>query len=123
MEEVELLHEEMRRVLAFLEWDGNRWKEHALRAPQRVNDASHPSTSPENKGPLEEGLRAYALHQASIRQRLVAAFAKQLHDIPAFIEMADQELAGGEEEVDIVDSMCNVCSGSPWLLSRYISKT
>jgi hypothetical protein len=34
MEEVELLHEEMRRVLAFLEWDGNRWKECALRAPQ-----------------------------------------------------------------------------------------
>jgi len=106
MEEVELLHEEMRRVLAFLEWDGNRWKECALRAPQRVNDASHPSNSPENKGLLEQGLRAYyALRQASIRQRLFAAFAKQWHDVLAFIEMADQELAGGEEEVDIVDSM------------------
>jgi len=105
MEEVKLLHEEMRRVLAFLEWDDNRWKECALRAPQRVNDASRPSTSPENKGPLEEGLRAYALRQASIRRRLFASFAKQWHDVLAFIEMADRGLAGGEEEVDRVDSM------------------
>jgi len=105
MEEVELLLEEMRRVLAFLEWDGNRWKERALRAPQRVNDTSHPSTSPENKGPLEEGLRAYALRQASIRQRLFATFAKQWHSVPAFIEMADRGLAGGEGEGETVNSM------------------
>jgi hypothetical protein len=97
-EEVELLLEEMCRVLAFLEWDGNRWKERALRAPQRVNDTGHPSTSPENKGPLEEGLRAYALRQASVRQRLFATFAKQWHGVPAFIEMADRRIAGGEEE-------------------------
>ena len=92
MEEVELLLEEMRRVLAFLEWDDNRWKERALHAPQRVNNASHPSTSPENKGPLEEGLRAYTLCQASVRRHLFETFANQWHDVLAFIEMADQEL-------------------------------
>ena len=67
-------------------------------------DASHPSTSPENKGPLEEGLRAYALRQAYVRQRLFTTFAKQWHDVPAFIEMADRGLAGGEEEEEAVNS-------------------
>ena len=105
MEEVELLLEEMHRVLTFLEWDGNRWKERALHAPQRLNDTSHPSTSPENKEPLEEGLRAYALRQASVRRRLFETFAKQWHDIPAFVEMADQGLAGGKEEGEVVNSM------------------
>jgi len=105
MEEVELLYEEMCQVLTFLEWDGNWWKECAFCAPQRVNDTSHPSTSPENKGPLEEGLRAYTLCQASVQWHLFAAFMKQWHDIPAFIEMAYQGFPGGEEEVDVVDSM------------------
>ena len=105
MEEVELLLEEMRRVLAFLEWDGNRWKERALRAPQRVNDATHPSTSLENKGPFEEGLRAYALRQTSVRRRLFETFAKQWHDVPTFVEIADRGLAGGEEEGEVVNSM------------------
>ena len=38
-EEVELLLEEMRLVLAFLEWDGDQWREHALCVPQRANSA------------------------------------------------------------------------------------
>jgi len=80
-EEVELLVEEMRRVLAFLEWDGDRWRQRALRVPQRVNSVNHPSTSLEHKGPLEEGLRAYALRQASVRQRLFDPFAKQWNDV------------------------------------------
>lgn len=102
MEEVELLLEEMRRVLAFLEWDVNRWKERTLRAPQRVNEVSEPSLSPENQGPLEEGLRAYAQRQASVRRRLFATFAKQWHDVPAFVKMADQGLSDSGEEAEVV---------------------
>lgn len=97
-EEVELLLEEMRRVLAFLEWDVNRWKQRALRVPQRVVSADLASSSPENKGPLEEGLRAYALRQASVRQRLFDTFAQQWNDVPAFIALADRGLADDMEE-------------------------
>ena len=75
-EEVELLLEEMHQVLAFLKWDVNRWKQCALRMPQRVISADLASSSPENKGPLEEGLRAYALRQASVRQCLFDTFAQ-----------------------------------------------
>ena len=97
-EEVELLLEEMRRVLAFLEWDVNRWKQRAARAPQRVSNTEHSSSSPENKGPLEEGLRAYALRQAAVRQRLFDTFAQQWHDVPAFIALADRGFADDCEE-------------------------
>ena len=63
-EEVELLLEEMRRVLAFLEWDRGRWERRAEEAPQRVHNTAHPSTlsaSLEKTATLKEGLRAYAL--------------------------------------------------------------
>jgi len=88
----------MRRVLAFLEWDVNRWKQRALRVLQRVNDTDLSSSSPENKGPLEEGLRVYALHQASVRQRLFDTFMQQWDDVPAFIALADWGLPDDSEE-------------------------
>jgi len=103
-EEVELLLEEMRRVLAFLEWDGDRWKKRALHVPQRINNAAHPSTpSPSltNKVALEEGLRAYTLRQASVRERLFKTFGQQWNDVAAFVSIADRELTddGGEAVV------------------------
>jgi len=96
-EEVELLVEEMRRVLKFLEWDRDRWKSRASHSPQSDN-APHPST-PASLGKmaaLEEGLKAYALRQASIRQRLFETFSQQWHDVPVFIEMTDRGLASDE---------------------------
>jgi len=104
MKEVKLLLE-MRQIPTFLEWDSNRWREVAQRIRQRVNSANHPSTSPEHNGPLEEGLRAYALLQASVRQCLFETFAKQWHDMPAFITIADWGLTDENEEVDVVDSV------------------
>jgi hypothetical protein len=99
-EEVELLFEEMRRVLAFLEWDRDRWKKRALNFPQRDSDnaagPSTPSASLVQKAVLEEGLRAYALHQASVHQHLFDTFGQQWHDIPAFIEITNQGLADDE---------------------------
>jgi hypothetical protein len=53
-EEVELLAEEMRRVLAFLEWQGNWWLERtALRPLEKITE--------------QEGLHAYAYCQAALR--------------------------------------------------------
>ena len=49
---------------------------------------------------FEEGLRAYALHQASVLQRLFNTFAQQWHDVPAFVAIADRGLADEEVVVD-----------------------
>ena len=54
-EEVELLKEEMRRTLKFLEWKSSLWSSKALFRPD------HPSSSA-----LHEGLNAYALRQANV---------------------------------------------------------
>jgi len=104
-EEVELLLEEMRRVLAFLEWDREQWKKRALDFPQRADAACPltPSVSQVEKAALEEGKRAYAFHQASVRQHLFGTFAKQWHDVPAFIALTDQALADDEREVEVGD--------------------
>lgn len=62
VEEVEPRVEEMRRVLAFLEWDRDRWKNCALHIRQ-ADTAIHPPT-PSSQGKtsaFEEGLRAYML--------------------------------------------------------------
>ncbi|KAG2106954.1 uncharacterized protein F5147DRAFT_746092 [Suillus discolor] len=60
-EEVELLLEEMRRVLAFLTWQAEWWKE---RSSLRMLDS--PST--------QEGLMAYACCQSALRLSLVSSF-------------------------------------------------
>jgi len=62
-EEVELLQEEMRRVLNFLEWHAQWWVERAGNRG-KVDDLG-----------LREGLPAYALRQASIRIKLREKFA------------------------------------------------
>ena len=77
-EEVELLLEEMRQVLAFLEWDRDQWNNHVLHV-READTAIHPPMplSQGNTAAFKEGLRVYALHQASICQRLFNTFAQQ----------------------------------------------
>jgi hypothetical protein len=77
-EEVELLPEEMRRLLEFLEWDGDRWNKHALHIHERTDSAIHFPTLLPSHGETAafENLRAYALRQASVRQRLFDTFAQ-----------------------------------------------
>lgn len=102
-EEVELLLEEMRRVLAFLEWDRDWWNKRALHIRRRADNVTHfptPSPSRGKTTAFEEGLRARALHQASVCQRLFNAFAQQWHDVPAFVAIADRGLADEEVVVD-----------------------
>ncbi|KAJ8579221.1 hypothetical protein M405DRAFT_939239 [Rhizopogon salebrosus TDB-379] len=60
-EEVELLEEEMQRVLRFLRWHATWWKEQAhRRACEKSADT--------------EGLQAYALRQADLRESLRERF-------------------------------------------------
>ncbi|KAG2122502.1 hypothetical protein DEU56DRAFT_873615 [Suillus clintonianus] len=64
-EEVELLHEEMRRVLQFLRWYAGWWYE-------KGQDCTHGGTADsDNEGPV-----AYALRQAQLRHDLADHFEK-----------------------------------------------
>ena len=95
-EEVELLLEEMRRVLAFLEWDRDRWNKRVLHICQRADGATQfPITLPPHgkTAVFAEGLKAYALCQASVRQRLFNTFMQQWHDVPTFVTIANHGLA------------------------------
>jgi len=62
-EEVELLLEEMCSVLAFLEWDKDRWKKRALHIRQRVDSDTcslAPSPTQGSTAAFEEGLQSFA---------------------------------------------------------------
>jgi hypothetical protein len=75
-EEVELLNEEMQQVLAFLDWKAGCWEERemecvwVLAAVVTVGETTTPTMPVMLEGALKEGLQAYALHQAAIRQNL-----------------------------------------------------
>ncbi|KAG1828061.1 hypothetical protein EV424DRAFT_1471297 [Suillus variegatus] len=68
-EEVELLTEEMRRVLEFFTWQQARWEEHGKAC---VGECAADI----------EGLRAYAARQANIRRRLADHFQLAEHSLP-----------------------------------------
>ena len=98
-EEVELLLEEMRRVLAFLEWDRDQWNKRALYVCQTADgttDSPSPQPSRGKTAGLEEDLQVYALRQASIRQCLFSTFAQQWHGVPAFTVLTDRGLTNEE---------------------------
>lgn len=83
---MELLAEEMRRVLAFLEWQGHWWHERAvLRPSEKITE--------------QEGLRAYAYRQAALRFAMRNSFQARWSFIP--------QLAVVLESVDV----CNDDSG------------
>ncbi|KAF8429324.1 hypothetical protein L210DRAFT_3418879 [Boletus edulis BED1] len=85
-EEVDLLFEEQERILRFLCWHATWWrdKENAW----TVNDPA-----------LQEGLRAYAERQATIRQDLKRTFEHMWRNMRQFLNIADEGLQG----VDSVD--------------------
>ncbi|KAG2107192.1 uncharacterized protein F5147DRAFT_746009 [Suillus discolor] len=65
-EEVDLLQEEMRRVLQFFNWQANWWEGQGVR---RVRTAAHHEATAQ-----DESLHAYASRQANICWRLAAHF-------------------------------------------------
>jgi hypothetical protein len=90
-----------RRCTTFLEWDRDRWNKCALHIRQRPDGASHfPTTLPPHETLFSEGLKAYALRQASVRQHLFNTFVQQWHDVPTFVAIADCGLADEEVMVD-----------------------
>lgn len=72
-EEVELLTEEMRRILQFFEWEAHRWNELGKEC------AIEPADS------LREGLIAYAARQASLRRALSRSFSASWADTLTFV--------------------------------------
>jgi len=95
--EVELLSEEMRRLLEFLEWDRDRRNKRVLHIHERADSATHCPTLLPSHGEtaaFEEDLRAYPLRWVSVCQSLFDTFARQWHGVPVFVAMADYERGG-----------------------------
>ena len=97
-EEVELLNEEMRWVLAFLDWEASHWEERAteriraLASAAAVGPGAAPTFPVIPGSPLDEGLQAYAHRQAAIRRKLFTRFAAQWKDVPTFIRLSNDML-------------------------------
>ncbi|PPQ76759.1 hypothetical protein CVT24_012280 [Panaeolus cyanescens] len=95
-EEVQLLREEMRRVLEFLEWKASWWKN---QAEARVLTGDKP---------LAEGLKAYAIRQ-SINQIGLKSKFKTLWDSPLELQGSDTvvtntgENMASDDEDEMVD--------------------
>jgi hypothetical protein len=77
-EEVELLQEEMRRVLTFCTWRESWWLERS-----RQSSANWPTPMPQGH---QEGLTTYGLYQASIQRHLRDGFERTWCDIPKLLE-------------------------------------
>ena len=96
-EEVQLLHEEMHRVLAFLDWKSSWWM--SKKVAEHVKGEA-----------LSEGLAAYAVEQAALKIRLKTAFQAiwkgPLEDVESAKEIsnADPEADDdGEDDKDVDD--------------------
>lgn len=81
---MDLLREEMRRVLKFLEWHTGWWTEHAAQKEDR------------EKG-FQEGFSAYAYRQASIRRRMKASFEELWHLVNEWVTLGDVTGKDNEE--------------------------
>ena len=98
-EEVELLNEEMRWVLAFLEWEARHWEEQAVERVQMEVPAAAADTTTSAipvvlEGTLDEGLQAYAQPQcqAAIWCKLLTCFSAQWNNVPTFIQSWNDRL-------------------------------
>ncbi|KAJ7741395.1 hypothetical protein B0H16DRAFT_1464573 [Mycena metata] len=90
-EEVMLLREEMRRVLRYLGWQANWWREHV--------SARTDNLSPD----VAAGIRAYALQQADLHEHLAVFFKTKwnMPALPAAQRMIALEVAAEDEEADL----------------------
>ncbi|KAG1785020.1 uncharacterized protein HD556DRAFT_1435293 [Suillus plorans] len=89
-EEVELLKEEMRRILQFFEWDAQCWDERGL------EDALHDMDDDDER----EGLIAYAKRQASLCRRLAESFRTSWTDTLALADIFNHSLVT-QQDMDI----------------------
>ncbi|KAF8442225.1 hypothetical protein L210DRAFT_3397494 [Boletus edulis BED1] len=82
-EEVELLVEEQRRVLKFLHWQSKWWLDR--QALMTVDDPA-----------LQQGLKAYAIRQATLMEDLAMQFQRMWNDTERYIMLADGHSDGVE---------------------------
>ncbi|KAJ7032307.1 hypothetical protein C8F04DRAFT_1262054 [Mycena alexandri] len=78
-EEVDLLEEEMRRILVFLEWRAWWWRGLKDNRPEVVETAT-----------MQEGFNAYAERQAVIQEKMKVRFEGNWKDVPRWIELGRQ---------------------------------
>ncbi|KAK7046356.1 CxC2 domain-containing protein [Favolaschia claudopus] len=83
-EEVDLLEEEMRRILVFLDWKAGWWRE--LNGRGDVRDPG-----------LKEGLVAYAERQAGIQEAMKQRFQSDWQDVARWIAMGREGAAASRE--------------------------
>ncbi|KAJ7149782.1 hypothetical protein C8R43DRAFT_887865 [Mycena crocata] len=88
-EQLNLLEEEMRRVLEFARWQATWWDSITAKRPAAPKDKHDQNPN---------GNIAYAKKQASRLRRLAELFEEQWRDIPDFIGMARTALGVSEEE-------------------------
>ena len=74
-EEVELLVEEQHRVIEFLHWQSKWWLD------RQALVQADPT--------FQEGLKAYAIRQATLREPLEKQFRRVWNDTQRYIELAD----------------------------------
>jgi hypothetical protein len=87
-EEVELLKEEMRRILQFFEWHAQCWDEHGL------EDALHDVVDDDER----EGRFAYAKRQASLCRRLAESFRTSWTDTLALADSFNDSLVTQQDK-------------------------
>ncbi|KAG2743102.1 hypothetical protein P692DRAFT_201841926 [Suillus brevipes Sb2] len=87
-EEVELLKEEMRRILQFFEWHAQCWDEHGL------EDALHDVVDDDER----EGRFAYAKRQASLCRRLAESFRTSWTDTLALVDSFNDSLVTQQDK-------------------------
>ncbi|KAG1893939.1 uncharacterized protein F5891DRAFT_1131100 [Suillus fuscotomentosus] len=94
-EEVDLLLEEMQRVLAYLEWEIGAC-------------SSHVTMRQLNKVPEQEGLEAYAFRQVGLHADMRRSFQGIWHNVPVLVESTIDvvdEISVSAEETDRVPSL------------------
>ncbi|KAG1851077.1 hypothetical protein DFJ58DRAFT_716740 [Suillus subalutaceus] len=89
-EEVELLKEEMRRILQFLEWDAQHWDERSLE--NTLEDAGEDE---------REGRMAYAKRQASLRRMLAESFKTSWTNTLALVDTFDHNSLIAQQDMDM----------------------
>jgi hypothetical protein len=88
-EEILLVEEEMRRVVKFMLWQAKWWRDW-----QGLHNGLPPAE--------EEGMKAYALRQAALRQALSDKFSSQWADIPRLLSQRERhpEVVGVTTSLD-----------------------
>ncbi|KAJ7909356.1 hypothetical protein B0H13DRAFT_1616599, partial [Mycena leptocephala] len=91
-EEVDLLEEEMRRILVFVEWKGQWWRQMKDGRPDVMENAA-----------AREGFNAYAERQAVIQETLKTRFEKDWQHVAEWISLGRQGVVDFKTRADADD--------------------